>query len=418
MKAPPARLPVWRYLARLATYRPFMALAAVFLVGLTMFYFLPLLPGLIVREVFNRLTGDAAAGFNLWTLFALLVVIAIVNQIGIAGAVATEISMHNLTETLLRKNLLARILEYPGARALPASPGEAISRLRDDVSAVPQLLTWIFDPIEQLLVTVVGLAILVRISPWLTLAVVVPLAVVVVIANLATRRIERYRRESHEAIAGVTGLIGEIFGAVQAVKVAGTEQHVVAHLERLNEARRAANLRDLVFSRFLESLSTNTAAIGTGVVLLVAAQAMQSPVGGKALTVGDFTIFVSYLGYLNFMTTMFGNFMIKVRQVRVSLERLIAILPGVPPERLVEHGPVYLWGELPPLEGIPDGDGAPLENLTARGLSYRYPETGRGITNIDLNIQGRLVHRHRRPDRLREDHPAAGLAGAAAAGCG
>jgi ATP-binding cassette subfamily B protein len=386
-----------------------MALAVVFFIGLSVFYFFPLVSGLIVRQIFNQLSGaDTKAGFNLWTLFGLLVGGAVFNQLFVATAVTSEVSMHIIIETLLRKNLLRRILEYPGARPLPGSTGEAISRLRDDVSDVPSLLTWIFDPLEQALVTITGLVILWRINAWLTLAVVIPLAITVGVVSLLARRIQRYRRESHAAIAGVTGLIGELFGAVQAIKVAGTEAHVVAHLEGLNETRRKANLRDLVFTRFIESLNTNTAAIGTGIVLMAAAQMLQSSAGGATISVGDFTLFVSYLGYLNFMTYMFGNFLVLYHQVGVSLERLWAILPGAPPERLVEHGPLHLWGRLP---AVPAVETAPvsaadrLESLTARGLSYHYPlsggipalgvptqtgaeaETGRGISGIDLSLR-------------------------------
>ncbi len=337
----------WFYLAHLAAYPPFLALGAVFLVGLSVFYFFPLVSGLIVREVFNELSGQTSAGFNLWTLLALLVGGAVLNQLFVALAVTSEVSMHILIETLLRKNLLGRILEYPGARPLPGSTGEAISRLRDDVSDVPSLLTWIFDPVEQVLVTITGLVILARINAWLTLAVVIPLMITVGVVSLAARRIQRYRSESHAAIAGVTGLIGELFGAVQAIKVAGTEAHVVAHLEGLNETRRKANLRDLVFTRLLESMNTTTASIGTGILLLAAAQMLQSTARTTPISVGDFSLFVSYLGYLNFISYMFGNFLMLYHQVGVSLERLWAIMPGAAPERLVEHSPLHLWGRLP-----------------------------------------------------------------------
>jgi ATP-binding cassette subfamily B protein len=390
----------WFYLAHLATYPPFLALGAVFLVGLSVFYFFPLVSGLIVRQIFNQLSGDTRADFNLWTLLALLVGGAVLNQLFVALAVTSEVSMHTIIETLLRKNLLGRILEYPGARPLPGSTGEAISRLRDDVSDVPSLLTWIFDPVEQVLVTITGLVILARINAWLTLAVVIPLMITVGVVSLAARRIQHYRRESHAAIAGVTGLIGELFGAVQAIKVAGTEVHVVAHLEGLNETRRKANLRDLVFTRLLESMNTTTASIGTGIMLLAAAQMLQSTARTTPISVGDFSLFVSYLGYLNFISYMFGNFLMLYHQVGVSLERLWAIMPGAPPERLVEHAPLHLWGRLPAVEAVPVTPADHLESLRVRGLSYHYPlnsgdlpnavgeeEARRGIADVNLDIR-------------------------------
>jgi ATP-binding cassette subfamily B protein len=87
--------------------------------------------------------------------------------------------------------------------------------------------------------------------------------------------------------------------------------------------------------------------------------------------------------------------------VGVSLERLWAILPGAPPERLVEHSPLHLWGKLPAVEPAPAGETDFLERLTARRLSYHYDsvqgddspagpaQTGRGITDIHLDLPRR-----------------------------
>jgi ATP-binding cassette, subfamily B, bacterial len=376
-------LATWRYLLKLATYKPTLIMGIFFAIGIILFYVVPLLPGLIIREVFNRLTGEAA-GFNLWSLFGLLLGLEVFRRIFDTPTVVLEVSMHVVIETLLRKNLLGQILKFPGA-ALPASPGEAISRLRDDVSAIPNFLTWTVDPLGQVLGFSVGLVILAGISPWLTLSVVLPLLALAAVINITANRIQRYRRQSHEAIAGVTGLIGEIFGAVQAVKLAGTEKNVVAHLEELNEKRRKANLQDIFFSQFLYTLSSNTANIGTGVLLLVAAQMMQN--GSKSITVGDFSLFVTYLGHLNFIITMFGDFMVRYRQVGVSLERLLTLMPNAAPAELVAHSPIHLWGKLPELPQILRTDEHRLAVLEARHLSYSYPSTQRGISGVDLKIR-------------------------------
>ena len=51
----------------------------------------------------------------------------------------------------------------------------------------------------------------------------VPLVAVLTVVNTASKRIQRYRKANQEAIGEVTGLLGEVFGAVQAVKVADAE---------------------------------------------------------------------------------------------------------------------------------------------------------------------------------------------------
>src|SRR6185436_814464 len=101
---------------------------------------------------------------------------------------------------------------------------------------------------------------------------------------------------------------------------------------------RHAALRDTVFNEFLQSAATNAANVGVGVLLLVMAQSLQ--VGRFSL--GDFSMFVSYLGWLAVVTTFFGNYLARYRQTGVSIERLLALLPGAAPEALTRHGPVHL----------------------------------------------------------------------------
>jgi len=348
-----------------------------------MFYLFPLIPGLIVREFFDRLTANAQAGPGVWTLLALLVAVAVGRVTALAVAVFAETTTQLTAAALLRRNLLARILEHPGARAVPASPGEAISRFRDDTQVVVQFLTWTLDPIGQLVVTVVALVVLARIDPLLTLTVFLPLLFVLGIVNMASKRIEHYRRASQESIGEVTGLLGEAFGAVQAVKVANAEERVVRHFQRVNEARRKATQNDLLFTEVLHSIGTNAANIGTGFVLIIAAEGMRS----GSFTVGDFALFVSYLGWLTTVTGAVGHFLAQYRQSGVSIGRLAQLLQGGRPERLVEHAPTHLRGPLPELPYTPRTTAHRLERLETRGLSYRYPDSGRGIEGIDLLIE-------------------------------
>ena len=117
------------------------------------------------------------------------------------------------------------------------------------------------DPVGQVLSMLTGLGVLVRIDPLITVAVVVPLILALAIVNTATRRIQEYRRAQQDAIGDITGLLGEIFGATTAVKVAGAEEHVMAHVRDLNEARRRATLRDLLLTQLLSSISLNATGI-------------------------------------------------------------------------------------------------------------------------------------------------------------
>lgn len=60
------------YIWRIATYRVRVYIASGLLAGV-MFYLFPLVPGLIVQQIFDALTNHAAASLNLWGLIALLI---------------------------------------------------------------------------------------------------------------------------------------------------------------------------------------------------------------------------------------------------------------------------------------------------------------------------------------------------------
>jgi ABC-type multidrug transport system fused ATPase/permease subunit len=343
-------------------------------------YLLPLLPGLIVRAFFDALTGAAPAGLGVWELAALMLAAGVAQVAHAVGNSVAENGVNLLHATLVQRNLLEHILEVPagGQRAAgdpraggatPQSPGEAVSRFRDDAAVVTRFVAWMADPIGQVALVVVTVAVLASINPLLTLAVFLPLATVLLLIQLATERIQRYRRANQEAIGGVTDLLGEIFGAVNAVKVAGAEARVVDHLRARNEARRKAALAEVLFTQVLGSISWNAGHLATGLVLLLAGQAMRA---GR-FTVGDFALFVSYLGHLAQSTGLFSELARQYKQQGVSYQRLFALLQGAPPQRLVDHHPLYLRGPLPDTPHTRKTAADRLRRLDVRGLTYTYP---------------------------------------------
>ena len=372
----------WQYLLRLARFRTGLYLLSGFFAS-TAFYLFPLIPGLIVRRFFDVLTNDAPARLGVATLLALLIATAIVRVAALLVGPAVEITVQLTVSALLRQNMLNHILTQPGARALPASAGEAISRFRDDVQYVVGFLTWTLDPVGQAAVFTVALVVLAQIDPWITLIVVVPLLLVIIMVQLASKRIQTNRRANQEAIGEVTGLLGEVFGAVQAVQAARAEERIAAHFDQINETRRKAALTDLLFTNVLNSVSANAATIGTGVLLLAAAQAIRQ----NRLSVGDFALFVSYLGWLTTVTSFVGNFFAQYRQMGVSRQRLSDLMMDAPAAALVAHAPVYLRGDLPAVTYAAKTANDRLDRLDVRNLTYHYPDTGRGIDGIDLHIQ-------------------------------
>lgn len=344
-----------------------------------------MLPGPIIRWLLDTISAGSTDLFSLWGIAALLVGVAVTRVSILIVAGFAETVTQQTVHALMRRNLLERILQLPGARPLPASAGEAISRLRDDINAVGNFTTWLLDPVGQIAVFVIGLSVLVSINPPFALTVFVPLLIALSVVQAASKRIRDARAARQQSIGAVTGLLGELFGAVQAVQNVNAAERTVAYLQRLGEVRRKAALKDVLLHEALESVAQNAANIGTGVLLLAAAGAMRA----GNFTVGDFALFVSYLGWMTQVTGFTGFFLTQYRQTEASLARLLELLQGAAPERLTRHHPIDGTQEEPPLPPeltttAPDR-AAPL--LAAEGVSYRYPGADALLTNIAIAVE-------------------------------
>ncbi len=371
----------WQFYLRLFRFQPLMY--TINLIGIVGAFLLEMAPGLLAREFFNMLSGAAPARFGMITLITLLFASALGRMFFYILLPMTNTTFVYTCGALLRKNMLARILQRPGARALPSSSGEAVSRFRDDIDETLWSVMHFNDVIALTAFTVVGLTIMMSINAWITLAVLLPLALIVVVTQRVAERIEQYRKASREATGAVTGFLGEIFGAVQAIKVAGAENQVIQRFGALNDRRRVTGVRDKLFNEILSSIFANAVNVGTGLILLLAATSMRA----GTFTVGDFALFVYYLGWISEFTAMFGIVLARYRQAGVSFERMVTLLQGAPPQSLVAHGPVYMRGALPAIPVPPRGAADRLHTIEAVGLTFCYPESARGITGIDLRLE-------------------------------
>ncbi len=378
------RSSLW-HVARLIAFRPWLyTLSALGILG---FYVWPLVTGIFVRQIFDQLSNrmllanDVRA--TIWALAGVLIGVALAHSVSALAYPFGEKAVMLVADTLMRHNLLRSILGRPGATALPpnSSPGEAVSRLRDDMAHISLFMTWTVDPFGQVLAFGIAFVTLARIDLRITLFGFLPLLAILAFVNLLNNRIRHYRKANQESIGQVTGLLGELFGAVQAVKVAGAEQQVVAHLERVNETRRAAALRDKLLSNLINAFSFGAANIATGVLLILAAQSFHS----GQFTVGDFALFASYLGWMAFVMGSVGGFVTKYQQVSVSLRRAFELLQGTSVNLLTQRdNDIRMRGALPRMSTPTNDDRVVLQTLRVTGLTYRYPSSQQGVESIDL----------------------------------
>lgn len=382
---PPAQS--WRYYWEIIRYSSWLYLALI-LMRVLIFGISFQVGGLLLREFFNSLTGEAAAGLTAETIAVLVVVVALARALVIFGDIYAHFLYNFRTSALLRKNMLARILDRPGARAVPQSPGEAISRFRDDVNHAGDFTSQVPFLAGQVLFAVMAITTMVRISVPVTLVAYTPFVLIALVANRAMKNVEKYRQVHRKAAGKVTDFVGEIFGSAQAVKVATAETNVLRRFGNLNETRKKAAIRDRLYMAFIESTIWNFMNVITGVILLLVVDLLNtSRPGGAAMTLGDFALFVYYLGFTTDFTATFGMLTAWYKQAGVALARMITLLQGAAPLSLVHHTPTYVTGELPPIPYTAKTAEHRLESIEVKNLVCKFEDTGRGIEDISLQLK-------------------------------
>lgn len=374
------QLPTWRALLEMARYRLGLYLLHGVLWGI--FNMSSLLAGMIARAFFDTLTGQAHLPGGATGLIVLMVVLAVSRVAVWLTAGSVEILMRFTMSNLVRRNLLRHILKRPGAQALPYSIGEIVSRFRDDAYQAEDGVDWSDEIVGQGLLAVGALLVLLHIDARMTLVTILPLVVVTVIARRTSAMLGRYRAASSQATSQVTGAIGDLLTAVQTIQAAGAEERTVARFRRLNEQRRTAMLADRLATQTLDAITANAVSVGTGLIMLLAAGRLSD--GG--LTVGDFALFVSYLGFIADFTTGLGQFLAHYQQTGVAFARMNALLGDAPRGELIAHTPLHLRGPLPTVQPPVRSATDNLALVEARGLTYRYAQSGRGIVAVDLRL--------------------------------
>ncbi len=350
-----------RVVARLIRYRPGLYLADI--TAWIAILLLELGIGYVAKLFFDVIAGaEMPAGISVWTVIAFVVALGMVRIASIATGAWFDIRHRFTMSALLRNNLLSGILKKPGAEALPGATGEALSTFRDDVHVVENLLSWMVDQTAFLAYAVVALIIMLRIDSKITLLTVLPLLVVIVAARAVGKHIRRFREASRRATERVTGAIGEAMEGVQTVQLASAEDHMVDHIESLNRERLHATVRDRLLTQSFDSFFWNAATLCTGLILLVAAGSLRS----GDFSVGDFALFVTYVGVLSEFVAVTGDFMIQFKQTGVSIDRMDALLSGLEGDLLAHHSPLSFTAQPRFFDRRADRTASPSLSATGR----------------------------------------------------
>lgn len=351
------------------------------------FHLSPLAVGWAVKLVLDRLSEDTSG--VPWSLIGVVIGLELARWTLLVSAAVQWHGAWVGWQTVPRVNLLESLSTGGGpvAGRLPGSPGEAVSRFRDDVQDVALVLDIWLDISGALVSAGLAIAVMAAIEPLAAVAVVIPVTIALAVSVAFGPKLRTWRRDAREATAAVTSFIGDTFGSILAIKTGGAELAAGKRFTELNDRRARVALKDAVGSELIRTLGYGTGEVTVGVVLVMVAASLRN----DELSVGDIALFASYVTVIAGVAKWAGRMAIYHRQADVSTDRLAELTTdrSRPPvvrrvQTHLRHGPPLLT----PLELETE----PLQTVEIEDLTVIHTGGHVGVTEASLRVSaGELV---------------------------
>lgn len=238
----------------------------------------------------------------------------------------------------LRAQVQQKILSLPISFFDNTKSGALVSRVMTDVEGVRNLVgTGLVQLVGGTITAIISLVLLIRISPMMTLYVLVPVGVFAFIAMKAFGYIRPIFRERGVINAEVTGRLTETLNGVRVIKGFNAEDQ--------ENATFAAGVERL-FLNVKKSLTSTALVTSSATFLLGLASTGIMGIGGYQIiqdnmTMGDFISFTLYLGFMIAPIVQMSNIGSQLTEAFAGLDRTEEIM-NMDPEDIQEQRPIQL----------------------------------------------------------------------------
>ena len=303
------------------------------------------LAGLVLPGSTKFLMDNVIAKGDLQMLKVLLIVVT-------AAIIVQSVTSFLLTKLLsieaqhlisvLRAKVQKQLLRLPIRYFDNNKSGALVSRVMTDVEGVRNLVgTGLVQLIGGLLTAVVSLVLLVRISPSMTLYVLVPVGIFALISRKAFSTIRPIFRERGKINAEVTGRLTETLNGVRVIKGFNAEAQEIRIFEQGVE-RIFLNVKKTLTSTSLVT-SSATFLLGLASVGIMGMSAYK--IVQNEMTQGDFLSFTLYLGFMIAPIVQMSNIGTQLTEAFAGLDRTEEIMNMEPEDdgisRTINIGPIH-----------------------------------------------------------------------------
>lgn len=218
----------------------------------------------------------------------------------------------------LRAQVQKKVLSLPISFFDNAKSGALVSRIMSDVEGVRNLIgTGLVQLVGGSITAIISLIILIKINPWMTLFVFVPLSIFGYIALKAFEHIRPIFRTRGKINAEVTGRLTETLAGVRVIKAFNAEGQEQMVFEKGVDKLYQNVKKSLTATAFMTSSSTFLIGVATTGIMGMGGYYM---IQGE-MTTGDFLFFTLILGFMIAPIVQMSNIGSQLTEALAGLDR-------------------------------------------------------------------------------------------------
>lgn len=328
------------------------------------------LSGLVLPGASKYLIDDVIPSNDInmlkWLVIIVVGAIAIQSTTSYALTQILSVEAQHLIAKL-RVKVQRHIIQLPIRYFDNTKTGELVSRIMTDVEGVRNLVgTGFAQMVGGILTAVISLALLIYISPLMTVYVLIPVIIFGLISLKAFGKIRPIFRERGKINAEVTGRLTETLGGIRVIKGFNAEEQEIKTFE---------NGVDRLFLNVKASLTATSFVTSSATFLLGLASAGIMGIGGymimeSQMTFGDFLAFTLYLGFMIAPIVQMSNIGSQFTEAFAGLDRTEEIM-NMPLESDVKSRTLTL----PNIKG----------NIAFQDVSFAYEEGKEVLKGISFH---------------------------------
>ena len=324
----------------MSVFKVQMAFIVIFAICGTVFDIVgPKILGKATTEIYNGLVSKVSGGSGmdfgrigqiLLMTLGLYLISALCSFI--QGYLMTGVSQK--TTYRLRKEISEKINRMPMNYFDTKPVGEVLSRETNDIDTLGQSLNQSATQMITSVTTLIGvLAMMLSISPLMTLATLVILPVSMILISFVMKHSQKYFRGQQEYLGNVNGQVEEIYSGHNIIKAFNKEEDVIREFDTTNDRLYDSAWRSQFFSGMMMPIMQFIGNLGYVVVAIL---------GGflairKTIEVGDIQSFIQYVKRFTQPIQQIAQVANMLQMTAAASERVFEFLEEEEEDQTVEH---------------------------------------------------------------------------------